>query len=149
LIDLASVTTLLHEHKQAVGWIAAFSMLIFVGSLLAVPWLAVRIPEDYFATRDRPRTRFADRHPLLRSAVWTARNLLGILLILAGLSMLVLPGQGLLTLAVGVFLMDFPGKHRLERRIIQIRLVRKSINWFRRKANVNPLKLEPDETQAC
>jgi hypothetical protein len=145
MIDPTSMTTLIQEHKEAIWWIAAFSMAIFIGSLVAVPWLVVRIPVDYFATRRRPKTRFAYEHPLLRWTVWTIRNLLGVILILAGIVMLLLPGQGLLTLAVGVFLMDFPGKHRLERRIIQIRPVRKSINWLRRKANVKPLKLGPDE----
>lgn len=136
------MTTLLHEHKEAIWWIAALSGAIFVASLVVVPWLVVRIPEDYFATRHRPKTQFASQHPLLRWTLWTVRNLLGVMLILAGFAMLLLPGQGLLTVAIGVFMMDFPGKHRLERRFIQFRPVLRSINWMRRKTNIDPLQFD-------
>ena len=73
------------------------------------------------------------------------KNLLGGLLVLSGIAMLVLPGQGLLTIAMGLLLMDFPGKHRLERRIVRTRPVLRSINWLRRKAHKNPLKID-DQT---
>ena len=141
MIDLPSWTSL-SEHKELIWWAASLSLAIFLGSLVVVPWVVVRIPEDYFATRRRPKTRFAYEHPLLRWTVWTVRNVLGVLLIMAGIAMLLLPGQGLLTLAVGVFLMDFPGKHRLERKIIRISPVLKSVNWLRRRAKATPLRLE-------
>ncbi|MGY8769461.1 MAG: hypothetical protein ACKVH8_13665 [Pirellulales bacterium] len=144
MIDFASWTSLLHEYKQAIGWIAALSGVIFIGSLVVVPWLVVCMPEDYFASRSRPDTPFTLRHPLLRSILWIGRNLIGVLMIFAGILMLVLPGQGLLTIAVGFFVMDFPGKHKLERKVIRIRPIRKSINWLRRKANAKPLQLEED-----
>jgi hypothetical protein len=142
------MTTLLHEHKEMIWWIAAFSGAIFVGSLVSVPWLVVRIPDDYFASTHRPKTHFASEHPLLRWTVWTIRNLLGVALVLAGVAMLVLPGQGLLTLAVGVFLMDFPGKHRFERRVIRMPPIWRSIAWLRRKSRANPLLLDEDHSAA-
>ena len=135
---------MLDQHKQAVGWIAAVSGLVFVGSLVLVPWLVVRIPADYFAKPRRPRHAFADEHRLLRWIGLTLKNLFGALMILAGLAMLVLPGQGLLTVAIGVLLLDFPGKHKLEGKIVRIGPVLKSINWIRRKAKVAPLELEDD-----
>ena len=144
MFDLASWTTMLHEHKQAVGWIAAVSGLVFVGSLVVVPLLVARIPADYFAKPPRPRLPFADEHRLLRWIGLTLKNLFGVLLILAGLAMLLLPGQGLLTVAIGVLLLDFPGKHRLEGKIVRVGPVLKSINWVRHKANVAPLELEDD-----
>ena len=145
MIDLSSGTSLLHEYRAVVGWIAIVSGVVFVGSLIAVPWIVVRIPEDYFASPRRPRTRFASEYPVLRWTIWTLRNVLGVILVLAGLVMLVLPGQGILTLAVGLLMMDFPGKHQIERRVIQSRLVIQPINWVRRKADVRPLQL--DEAQ--
>ena len=45
--------------------------------------------------------------------MWGLRNAVGLVLVTAGLAMLVLPGQGIITLLVGIILMDFPGKHRL------------------------------------
>ncbi|PHS19013.1 MAG: hypothetical protein COA78_01220 [Blastopirellula sp.] len=145
MIDFSAWTSLLHEHEQAIWWVAVLSGLIFVGSLVVVPWLVVCMPEDYFASRNRPDTRFTLRHPLLRSLFWISRNLLGVLMIFAGIIMLVLPGQGLLTIAVGFFVMDFPGKHKLERRIIRLRPIKNSINWLRRKAHANPLRLEEED----
>lgn len=133
---------LLHDHKEAMWWIAALSAVIFVGSLILVPWLAVRIPEDYFAKRRRPRTPFADTHPFLRWIGLILKNILGVVLVIAGIAMLILPGQGLLTVAIGILLMDFPGKHRMEKRIIRVGPVLKSINWLRNRANVQPLVLD-------
>ena len=136
------MTTLLHEHTEAMWWIAALSGLVFVGSLVLVPWLVVRIPADYFMARRRPRLPFADEHPALRWTALIMKNLMGALLILSGIAMLILPGQGLLTVAIGVLLLDFPGKHHLEGKVIRIRPVLKPINWLRRRANVEPLQLE-------
>ena len=82
---------------------------------------------------------------------WTGlivKNLVGAGLVLAGLAMLLLPGQGLLTIAIGVLLIDFPGKHNLEGKIIRVSPVLKSINWLRRKAKVAPLELEEDQSPA-
>lgn len=135
---------LLHDHKAALGWFAVLSGLIFVGSLILVPWLVVRVPEDYFAKRRRPRTHFADDHPLVRWIGLIVKNLVGGSLVLAGIAMLLLPGQGLLTIAIGVLLMNFPGKHKLEAKIIRISPVLRSINWLRNRANVPPLVLESD-----
>lgn len=139
------IQLLLHDHKQAMWWIAACSGLVFVGSLFLVPWLVVRVPEDYFVNPQRPRTLFADQHPLLRWTGLIIKNLAGVSFILAGIAMLVLPGQGLLTIAIGVLLMDFPGKHNLENKLIRMGPVLRSINWLRDKANVPRLVLESND----
>jgi hypothetical protein len=68
------------------------------------------------------------------------KNLLGAVLIVAGLLMLVVPGQGLLTIAVGLALTDFPGKFRLERWIVKRPSVWRTINWLRRRAGREPLE---------
>ncbi|QEF98354.1 hypothetical protein Mal15_24060 [Stieleria maiorica] len=123
------------------AWIAAISCVLFVGCLLIAPWLAVRIPVDYFVGRRRPRTLFADRHPVLRWTGLVIKNLIGGVLVLAGLVMLVLPGQGLLTMLVGILMLNFPGKHRLERRLVSIPAVLKSINWMRQRSGVEPIRV--------
>ena len=63
----------------------------------------------------------------------------GFCLIMGGILMLVLPGQGLLTILVGLMLSDYPGKFKLEKRIIKTNLVLKTINWYRTKSNIPPL----------
>jgi hypothetical protein len=58
---------------------------------------------------------------------------------MGGILMLVLPGQGLLTILVGLMLSDYPGKFKLEKRIIKTNLVLKTINWYRTKSNIPPI----------
>jgi hypothetical protein len=60
--------------------------------------------------------------------------------------MLVLPGQGLLTLLIAVALLDFPGKFRLQRWVATRRGVIDSINWIRKKAGRDPLVFGPATT---
>ncbi len=72
---------------------------------------------------------------------WLGKNLLGYLLIVAGIAMLVLPGQGVLTILLGVILVDLPGKYRFERWIVARPLVLKSINRLRQRAGRDPLVL--------
>jgi hypothetical protein len=140
--SLHALYEFLHEHKEAMQWAAVISAVVFVGSLLIVPLLVVRIPNDYFAKPHRPRTLFADQHPLLRWSGLIVKNLLGVSLVLAGIAMLILPGQGLLTVAIGILLLDFPGKHQLEAKLIRLQPVSQSINWLRKKANAPPLILD-------
>ena len=118
-------------------------MLTFVGSLVVIPLLVVRIPTDYFI-RDRGdplalRTRFS----VLRLLGRILKNVLGFIFILMGIAMLVLPGQGLLTMLLGIMLMNFPGKHALERRLVQQRNVLRAINWVRARAKRPPLHVTP------
>ena len=64
---------------------------------------------------------------------------------LAGIAMLALPGQGILTILVGITLLNFPGKRRLELRIVRQRRVLRAINWMRAKAKRPPLVLPVKE----
>jgi hypothetical protein len=64
---------------------------------------------------------------------FVARNLAGLALLAAGIAMLVLPGQGLLTMLLGLSFMDFPGKHALLERAIACPKLQHALNWLRRK----------------
>ncbi len=130
----------IQQHAGLIGWLTAASAAMLIGSAIVVPWIVVRIPRDFFAEDRRPPSRFAFQHPILRLTFFVLRNLVGMLVLLAGIAMLVLPGQGLLTVAVALIILDFPGKHLLERRIIRIGPLLNSINWLREKANVPPLR---------
>ncbi len=61
------------------------------------------------------------------------KNILGTLVILAGIVMLFLPGQGLLAILIGIMLLDFPGKHQLERKLICKPKILTSINRLRKR----------------
>jgi hypothetical protein len=126
-------------HQAILTWLAALSAVAFVGSLLALPWLVARIPRDYFVPGRPHHLPWADRHPAVRFAFTVGKNLLGVAFVLAGMMMLVLPGQGVLTIVVGAVLTDFPGKHSLLRRVVAQPPVLASANWLRRRAGQPPL----------
>jgi hypothetical protein len=111
------------------------SLLTFVGSLVAVPWLIGRMRADYFVTHWQVVESRHKRHPALALTTLLLRNGLGLVLVAAGFAMLFLPGQGLLTILIGVCVMDFPGKRRLLQRLVSMSQVRQGLNWIRRKRN--------------
>jgi len=129
-------------NEAVLWWLAASSAFTFVASLIAVPWLVVRIPRDYFAPGATQRVPWADRHPLVRLAFAIGKNVLGCVFVAAGILMLVLPGQGMLTVVVGIVLLDFPGKQSVLRRIVMQPPVLESINWLRRRSGRAPLIFE-------
>ena len=70
------------------------------------------------------------------------KNILGYSLIIGGIMMLVLPGQGLFTIIIGLMLSNYPGKYYIEKRFVEIPAVFKSINWLRAKSNKPPIILK-------
>jgi hypothetical protein len=121
-----------------------FAMSIggFVGSLIAIPWILVRLPPHYFDER-HPRTWLKDHHPWLRAFAIALKNVLGVVFLLAGIAMLVLPGQGLLTILIGLSFMDFPGKRALERKIISVPMVLHTVNRLRERFGYPSLVVYP------
>jgi len=124
-------------------WIALglLSIAFFIATLIAIPIVLVRLPTDYF-DMNRPRRWLHDYHPAVRVTAYALKNLIGLVFLLAGIAMLVLPGQGVLTLLIGISLMDFPGKRRLERRIIGQPTVLRAINGIREKFGKQPLTVK-------
>jgi len=118
------------------------SILFWIGTLIVVPIVVVRLPADYLTNEEsaslRHRIPPAWLYPYL-----IVKNIFGVVFILAGLAMLVLPGQGILTLALGLALINFPGKHRLIQRILGQRRVLSAINRLRARAKKPPLEKPP------
>lgn len=134
----ARFTDFLADNEVLVVSLLALSLLTFLLTLLAVPWLIVRIPHDYFARGDRVAYD-PGSHRLLRLAFLAGKNLLGLVFVLMGFGMLVLPGQGLLTILIGVMLLDFPGKYDFERWLVQRPPILRSVNWLRGRFERRPL----------
>lgn len=131
----------LSHHKDILVWLGIFSAVTFVGSLLLIPVLCVRMGEDYFMPhRDKDET-LAGRHPVIRWTGLILKNVIGVLLILAGIAMLVLPGQGVLTIIIGIMMLNFPGKRKLELRLIRVPGILRGINYLRARAKHPPLQL--------
>lgn len=120
------------------------SIVGFIGSLIAIPFILVRLPADYFHDKTaRPWMR--DHHPVLRLVGHIVKNVVGAVLLLAGFAMLFLPGQGILTMLIGISFLDFPGKRRLERKLIGQPTVLHAINALREKFDKPPLVIASEE----
>ncbi|QGU33137.1 PGPGW domain-containing protein [Thermochromatium tepidum] len=128
------------SHQGLTLLLAGASVLTFIGSILALPVLVAAMPEDYFLDSKRPWSRLRRFHPLIYLGLRVSKNVLGWLLVLCGLLMLVLPGQGVLTILVGLVLSDFPGKFALERRIAMNPRAMAAFNWLRKRAGRPPLR---------
>ncbi|MEW6246741.1 MAG: PGPGW domain-containing protein [Nitrospirota bacterium] len=125
------------------AWLAVLSVVGFIGTLIAIPYVLVRLPSDYFDIRV-PRTWMKDHHPVLRMIGLIAKNAIGAVFFLAGFAMLFLPGQGILTMLIGISLMDFPGKRRLEAKLVGQPTVLQAINKMREKFGKPPLTVKDD-----
>ena len=106
----------------------------FAVSLSVVSFILVKIPLDYFQ-QNRPQEFWSGRHPVIRLLGALAKNLLGIVLVALGIVMSIpgVPGQGILTILLGIMLLDFPGRQKLERNIVSQPRVLKNINKLRHR----------------
>lgn len=123
--------------------LTVLSLVFFFGSLIAIPYILVRLPADYFDTRV-PRPWMKDRHPLLRLIGRAVKNVVGGIFLFAGFLMLFLPGQGILTMLIGVSMLDFPGKRKIEAKMIGQPAVLSVINNMREKFGKPPLIVADD-----
>lgn len=138
---LATVTQ--YVPVQVLVWLTVGSLVGFIGTLIAIPFIMVRLPADYFDTRV-PRHWMKDHHPALRLMGLVAKNVVGVIFLLAGFAMLFLPGQGVLTMLIGISLMDFPRKRELEAKIVGQQTVLQALNAMRAKFDKPPLTIAPD-----
>ena len=120
---------------------------LFAGSLifsfLCIGIVMVKIPENYFSTHYQqdfmPGSSWA-----VRWGAVIAKNVFGVFLILLGLvlSLPGVPGQGILTILLGLIMIDIPGKRPLEARIIKRPTILAAINNLRGRFNKSPLVLD-------
>ncbi len=114
------------------------ALLIFIVSfaisLAIVSFILVRIPPDYFQ-EGREHAFWSGRHPAVRLIGMIGKNLLGIILVALGIVMSIpgVPGQGILTILLGIMLLDFPGRPEFERKIVSQPRVLKNINKLRHR----------------
>lgn len=130
----------LDQAGELLGWATGLSLVALIATAVGVPWVVARLPSDYFNRRRRAAWRRSVRHPMFALAVGIGKNLLGSMLLLLGLVMLVTPGQGLLTVLIGLLLLNFPGKYRLERWLVRRPGVLRALNWLRRRRGQPPFE---------
>jgi hypothetical protein len=134
------------------GWelsavVVGFAIISAVVSLTVVGYVLARLPADYFVNPEA-RERQEKRHPVAHIALLIGRNFLGYFLILLGmiLSLPGVPGQGILTILMGVMLIDLPGKLRIEFWLVTRRFVLGPVNKLRAKFGQPPLVTATDTT---
>ena len=124
-------------------WVAASAAVLFVLSLAVIATLLIQLPATFFLD-SHVRHLWIDRHPVIRWSGWLLKNLLGVLLILLGgvLSLPGIPGQGLLTILLGIVLLDFPGRRKFERGILRRPGIHSAVNRLRQRYGKPPLLVE-------
>jgi hypothetical protein len=137
---IEAIAEWLKNHQSLLWYGGVGSVAVFVVSILAIPPIIVRIDENYFTHAKRPPRWWSKLHPVPRYSISAAKNLCGVVLMVLGLAMLVLPGQGVLTMLAGFLLIDFPGKYKLEKRLVAQPWILRPINWLRRRRNCPPLR---------
>lgn len=133
------------------GFITMRSVLIgvlifavtFSINLAIVSFILVKIPANYFQA-SHSRELWKSRSPAVRLIGVIVKNALGVLLVALGilLSLPGVPGQGLLTILLGIMLLDFPGRRKLENKLLSRPQVHNTINKLRHKFGKPPLILD-------
>ena len=137
----AMIPEWIRVHEGALWTIGVLSVATLVVTLIVIPVLVIHIPVDYFQRRKRNPRSYQGRYAVIRLLLLALKNILGIIFVVAGLAMLLLPGQGFITILIGIMLLNFPGKLALELRIIRQPVVLRTINWMRARANKPALEV--------
>jgi hypothetical protein len=137
---IAAVLDVVGANGLAVG--ASLFVVTFLASLALTILVVVRLPADHFA--EHRRGFWEHRHPLLRAAGLVAKNGVGLLLVAAGMVMSIpgFPGQGVLTVLIGLTLVDFPGKRPLERALVRRPAIRRLLDRVRARFGRPALELD-------
>ena len=142
MVDLFS------EFILALTWRSVLiGAAIFVGSFLInlaiVSVILVKLPANHFA-KNRKTKFWAGPRPALNAAKVIGKNIAGVLLVALGvvLSLPGIPGQGLLTILLGIMLLDFPGRERLEQKLLSKPTIVNTINRLRGRFGKPPLELK-------
>lgn len=134
----------LKAHALDLGLAATIAVVSALLSLGAATFVLVRLPATYFQGEVAPAAFFEGRPAWQRSAAFVGKNILGMVLVLVGivLSLPGVPGQGILTILIGITLVDFRGKRRIEQRIMKIPAVLRGANAIRARFGKEPLVID-------
>ena len=126
---LKAYSFFLFEWLKAHGAVLiSVSVASFVVSILFCTLVIAYLPSDYFTPTKRS-SRI--RQPILRISLKFLKNFLAVVLVIVGIIQIPLPGQGLLTILIGIIISDIPGKRGLERRIISSPAILATANGIR------------------
>lgn len=130
-------------QENRIAWGLLFFVVGLVLSTLATIFVIIRLPANYFIDDGAAATETS--HPPWRRILGTlVKNIIGVGLVILGLVMALpgVPGQGLLTIFIGIVLLDVPGKREFEKRIISKPAILRACNRLRARFGKDPLLIE-------
>jgi ABC-type spermidine/putrescine transport system permease subunit II len=130
-VRFACFESMLSLSRSVEVALAVASVAMFVATIIAIPIFLVRVPGEYFARPRRARSL----------PIRILRTVCGLALVALGGAMLVLPGQGVMTILVGLGVLDLPINHRIVLKILCRPKVHEAIDDLRRKHGKEPLQL--------
>ena len=138
---LAEIWAALSWNKILIG-VGLFAASLAL-SFLAIGIVMVKIPENYFSSHYQ-QDFLPGSSWIVRWGAVIAKNVFGVFLVCLGiiLSLPGVPGQGILTILLGLIMLDIPGKRPLEARIIKRPTILAAINDLRARYNKPPLVMD-------
>lgn len=125
--------------NETLKWISIGSGICLLLGAVAIPLIVIKLPKNAFS--NLKGAGWLEKQPVaVRIPLRLVKNILALVLVVLGIAMLVLPGQGILAILLGVMLGDFPGKLRLQRWLLGRPKVMNSLNWLRKKFKKPPLE---------
>ena len=132
---------LIQEYKELAFWVTVGSILLFFVSLIFIHLFLVRIPPNHFIRNIDSKQQKEFKFRPFKLCLIILKNIVGIVLLLCGIAMLVLPGQGILTILISAMLIDFPARERFTYWLISRPIVLKTVNKIRKRAKRQPLNI--------
>ncbi len=134
------------QFWESLTWsgIALGAFLIIISTVISyavVVVVMVKLPADYFSP-GYSSGYGKNKSFFVRWGTLIFKNLMGVLLIVVGFAMMLGPGPGLLTILLGLIMLDIPGKRPLEARIIKRPTILKALNKLRARYEKPPLILD-------
>jgi hypothetical protein len=138
---LAGIWDSLTPGRVLIG-VGAFLLSLTI-SFAAIVLVLVKIPANYFSSHYQ-QDFLPNSSWMVRWGAVVLKNALGLFLVLLGLvlSLPGVPGQGLLTILLGLILMDIPGKRPLEAKIIKRPSILSAANRLRSRFGKPPLEVD-------
>src|SRR5690242_6394204 len=129
------------ERELILGILLAAAML-FASCAISLVAL-IGLPRDYFRTSRVAGGSYAEKGFVGRAGI-VLKNLLGLVLVITGivLSLPLIPGPGLLTVAAGIALLDFPARRRWLYKLLRRPGMLRSINRWRAVFSRAPLAMD-------
>jgi hypothetical protein len=131
------------DTYAGLGMVSRVAVVVAIALVTTAAGFAaiVFLPEDHFLPRPIPDSWWR-RHWMMRWFLLGLKNAAGGVIAMLGIVMLVAPGPGLVFILLGLSLLDFPGKRKLERKLVERPSVIRFLNDLRGTFKRPPFLLE-------